>query len=210
MTNRKSTTPQCSAKSKSTGQRCANYAIRGGTVCRIHGGAAKQSKAAAKRRLTTERIQKQLRRLGEPITVDPITAILDRIHAKAAEVAWYRQQIDQLTTDRDLVWGTTKTKDTSNALGGSNEIIEEATINLWLRLYHDAENQLVQFAKIALDAGVDERRVKLEERAATQLVTFANMIADRLGITDRTAYIQTVQSVLAEMTKTTDRGNELT
>ena len=200
---------KCAAK-RSDGKPCERWPVKGSTVCPSHGGRAPQVKAAAKRRLTTERIQKQLRRLGEPITVDPITAILDRIHAKAAEVAWYRQQIDQLTTDRDLVWGTTKTKGTSNALGGSNEVIEEATINLWLRLYHDAENQLVQFAKIALDAGVDERRVKLEERAATQLVTFANMIADRLGITDRTAYVQTVQSVLAEMTKTTDRGNELT
>lgn len=191
---------KCAAK-RSDGKPCERWPIKGSTVCASHGGRAPQVKAAAKRRLTTERIQKQLRRLGEPITVDPITAILDRIHAKAAEVAWYRQQIEQLTTDRELVWGTTKTKDTSNALGGSNEVIEEATINLWLRLYHDSESQLVQFAKIALDAGVDERRVELEERAATQLVFFANQLAEKLGITDRDAYIAVVQSVLADMTK---------
>lgn len=192
-------TPRCSARSKSTGVQCGNYAIKGGTVCRMHGGAPKHARAAAKRRLDTERIHRQLlRRLGEPVEVDPITAILERIHAKAAEVAWYRQQIEQLTSDRELVWGTTRAKDVST---GMTETVEESTINLWLRLYHDAESQLVHFAKIAIDAGIDERRVELEERAATQLVFFANQLAEKLGITDRDAYVEVVQSVLADMTK---------
>lgn len=40
----------CVAKAKSTGLRCTKYAIPGGTVCRIHGGASPQVKRKAEER----------------------------------------------------------------------------------------------------------------------------------------------------------------
>ena len=42
---------QCTATSKTTGNRCTRPAIPGGSVCRYHGGAAPQVKAAAAARL---------------------------------------------------------------------------------------------------------------------------------------------------------------
>jgi hypothetical protein len=42
---------QCTARSKQTGQRCRQPAALGGNVCRIHGGAAPQTRAKAQRRL---------------------------------------------------------------------------------------------------------------------------------------------------------------
>src|SRR5262245_26164447 len=42
---------QCSAHSKQTKKQCGRKAIPGGTVCRYHGGAAPQVKAAADRRI---------------------------------------------------------------------------------------------------------------------------------------------------------------
>jgi hypothetical protein len=41
----------CTATAKSTGNRCLQPAIPGGTVCRYHGGAAPQVKAKAEERL---------------------------------------------------------------------------------------------------------------------------------------------------------------
>ncbi|WP_405216001.1 HGGxSTG domain-containing protein [Agrococcus sp. Ld7] len=46
MTDLMKTETRCSARRKSGGA-CRNYAIRGATVCRMHGGAAPQVKAAA-------------------------------------------------------------------------------------------------------------------------------------------------------------------
>ncbi len=40
----------CTGTSKQTKQRCGNPPIRGGTVCKFHGGGAPQVKAAAHRR----------------------------------------------------------------------------------------------------------------------------------------------------------------
>lgn len=46
-----STERQCTAKSKTSGQRCKKYAIPGGTVCTSHGGKAPQVKRKAQLRL---------------------------------------------------------------------------------------------------------------------------------------------------------------
>lgn len=43
---------QCVGKAKSTGKRCSNAPIPGGTVCRVHGGAAPQVIRKAQERLT--------------------------------------------------------------------------------------------------------------------------------------------------------------
>ena len=42
---------RCIAHARTTGKRCARSAIAGATVCRMHGGAAPQVKAAAEARL---------------------------------------------------------------------------------------------------------------------------------------------------------------
>lgn len=46
---------RCTATAKGSGQRCQHYAIRGGTVCYQHGGAAPQVKRKAAERLTEAR-----------------------------------------------------------------------------------------------------------------------------------------------------------
>lgn len=42
---------QCTAKGKRKGGRCGNDAIKGGSVCRMHGGAAPQVRKKAQERL---------------------------------------------------------------------------------------------------------------------------------------------------------------
>jgi len=42
---------QCTATAKSTGEQCRRAAIKGGTVCHVHGGAASQVKDKAQERL---------------------------------------------------------------------------------------------------------------------------------------------------------------
>lgn len=46
-------TPRCHAFAKTTGKRCGQPSIRGGTVCIVHGGASPAAKAEAQRRIAT-------------------------------------------------------------------------------------------------------------------------------------------------------------
>lgn len=56
----KATRPRrCTAKRRD-GRRCGNWSIRGGFVCRMHGGAAPQVRAKARARLEAARIYREI------------------------------------------------------------------------------------------------------------------------------------------------------
>ena len=51
---------RCTAKSKQSGEQCKRYAIKGGTVCKIHGGGIPVVKAKAAQTVTEWRIMKAM------------------------------------------------------------------------------------------------------------------------------------------------------
>ena len=84
---------QCSATAKSTGEQCERAAIKGGTVCYVHGGNAPQTKAKAQERLdamadtATAELQNRLQ------------GVFDRMdHAEGKEYVSLLREARQLTT----------------------------------------------------------------------------------------------------------------
>lgn len=74
---------RCTAKAKSTGDRCKRGAIHGGTVCRMHGGAAPQVQKKAAQRIADAR-DKALHLLGlyidrEKAGPDTVLAAVDKL-----------------------------------------------------------------------------------------------------------------------------------
>lgn len=65
---------QCTATRKTTGARCGNSPILGGTVCRYHGGGAPQVKARARERLLAmvDPALTELSRLLRKSKLDPV------------------------------------------------------------------------------------------------------------------------------------------
>lgn len=50
----------CTAKAKTTGQRCGRAPIPGGTVCVFHGGGTQKARAAGQRRVVEATLQREL------------------------------------------------------------------------------------------------------------------------------------------------------
>jgi hypothetical protein len=82
---------QCVARSKSSGSRCSKTAIPGGTVCRYHGGAAPQVRAAAANRLAVARdmaLERLIEQLEPPesdlyrVEVKDLLAVVDKLTSK--------------------------------------------------------------------------------------------------------------------------------
>jgi hypothetical protein len=75
---------QCAAKSSRSGKRCRAQAIRGGTVCRTHGGSAPQVRNAAAKRIerlvdpAIDRLLKSLKSKNEAVSLRAAQDILDR------------------------------------------------------------------------------------------------------------------------------------
>lgn len=68
---------RCTATANRTGERCERWAVRGATVCPTHGGRAPQVRAAAQRRLATQRGEKKLADWGYEPVEDPFAAMAD-------------------------------------------------------------------------------------------------------------------------------------
>src|SRR5690625_7033292 len=124
---------KCSAKNRA-GKPCGNWAIKGGTVCRSHGGAAPRVKAAAARRRAQAEAAKALALFGAPKDVEPSQALLDLVHWTAGEVEYWREQVRQLAADEPaaLTWGKTreKTDRKSTRLNSSHVAISYAVFCL--------------------------------------------------------------------------------
>lgn len=83
---------RCTARSKRSGIRCKRPPIAGGTVCRMHGGAAPQVKAKALERLEAyqdraiDRLFTLVDQVEYPsVAIAAVKDVLDRTMGKAAE-----------------------------------------------------------------------------------------------------------------------------
>lgn len=172
---------QCTATAKGTGQRCRRAAVPGGTVCRLHGGNAPRSQAAALRlerpaaQAEWERAYGSLAADGDR-QVNPAVVVLAEIRWTSAHVEWLRAKVQALAPE-DLVWGVTKSTVKRAPTGPDGrpmgepqaEMTKEARPNLWLTLYAQERDRLVHQAATAAKIGIEERLVQLQQEHGTLL-----------------------------------------
>jgi hypothetical protein len=174
------TAPLCTATNRH-GEPCRNHPIRGGTVCRAHGGATPQARAAANRRLAEQKEARALRRglaaaYGENVPhIDHRDAMLRAVSWKYAEVLALRAKVAELD-DADHIWGRTREKTGGEDYGTT----EEAKPHIWWTMLRQAEEQLVKFAAAASAAGCEERRIALAEQQGDMLAGALRTILDTL------------------------------
>lgn len=173
---------RCTAKSKQSGQRCLNPRLPGATVCRMHGGQARQVKAAAAERLARAAATREAARFGVPVDVDPGTALLDLVHWQAGIVAYWRDQVTRIEADGGtdaLTWGTTKVKQGGDDHGET----QEAKPHIAYAMLDQAQQRLAEYATATLKAGVDERRVRIAEQQGQLLANAIRNILAALHLT---------------------------
>lgn len=167
---------QCNATSRK-GIRCQQDALRGLTVCRYHGGATLDAQLKAEERILVADIR---RTYGLPLEVDPHDALLQEIHRTAGHVAWLGEVIADLEKE-SLTYGLeSETESDNEEYGGSTEVYR-AGINTWLQLYQRERQHLVKVCEVAIRAGVEERRVHLEEAKAQIVAQTIRAVVTDLG-----------------------------
>lgn len=160
----------CNAKKKN-GERCRNYAGLGtdhvGTgACKFHGGSMRNHrkaavKAAAKRE--QEYLRQEALKFGQVLNVEPLDALLVALHLSASHVEYLRQEIAHEGDDAERMF--------------RREVL--------LRQWNDERDRLARTAKMALDAGVDERQVRMLELYGTTIARLLQGVLGDLGLNRR-------------------------
>jgi len=132
----------------------------------------------------------------------PVEHLLNLINQKAAEVAWLRSLVKDLP-EEDLFFGETKHERGEEKGEPTNLKTYEAGINIKWQALRQAEEQLAKWAAMAAKAGVEERRVRLEQEKGQLVVTAIQQILDGLNLTPAQAKLvpQIVPTALRQLTQ---------
>lgn len=179
---------QCTAHAKSSGRQCTRAAIIGGRVCYVHGGGAPQTIAAARRRRDTETAlqwaSRELVRTGYPsrTPLEHLEAVLEEdARAYALWDTAVRMLVDEGGEDGDLL--------------GENRH-GEAAIHPYVDERNKAATRWARTSKYALDAGVSQKRVEIEQQRAELMATALRATLGALGLDAKT--VQRGLTILGE------------
>lgn len=165
--------PKCHV-TKKNGEPCRNYALTGLTVCLAHGGKTKASLAKSRRitakkeaDLAIRRELKKLEKLGGRLDVDPLDAMLEQVGEAAANVEVLRSYISGLNVEVDSDGAIAMPDETIYYDKGGTHV--QARVHIMVTMYNEERDRLVRYSKMCIDAGVDERRVRVAELQAQRL-----------------------------------------
>lgn len=148
---------QCSARTRS-GARCRQFAVLGMSVCRMHGGASPQARAAAQRRKAAAEATVMIESFWDP-SAAPVT---DPVEALASLAGRTQHTVDVLGARVSV-----------GDLDGSEALA-------FLRLVRELRQMLEGLDRL----GLEERRVRIAEQAGHQLAAVVRAVLARLELTD--------------------------
>lgn len=180
---------RCGAKTRS-GVPCKQVAgartnHTGEGRCWLHGGASPQAEVTGVVRLA----RREALVMGTPIDdLAPEEALLECIRITGGEVRYASERIAELD-QAEAVGPTVSTRPLKEEKGAESlhERVEEhgpPAVHIWIEVRHKAMDRLVNYTKVAIAAGLEERRVKVAEQQGALLARAVRGILKDLGVSD--------------------------
>ncbi len=156
--------------------------------CRLHGGNTRdQRKRAAAEEARAEAVKMVM---GSPIPTTPEDALQLCIDVTRGEVAYCDRRIGELTDGNAAVpLASDRVHEELDQSGDVHELQDRtvqstAELHVWINTRIGAVERLARFSKMALDAGVAERRIRIGERQAEVLAGVILAVVGALELTD--------------------------
>lgn len=164
------------------------------TTCRIHGSGGEDGKRDGLKKLTLARFRDELTSLGGQIDVEPTEAMLTMVREAAFNVAYLRSLVEQLRGEIDGMDAFVIDEDGVGQVpvawvgaGIAGRVDPDTWVSrehVLVGMYNSERDRLVKYAKMCRDAGVEERRVQIEEEQGRWLVRTLDMVLESLGLTE--------------------------
>lgn len=142
--------------------------------CDEHLGLRYNSRLKSLEKLGIREARRVLKSMGEPVDVNPVEALLYLVQEAAGNVAFLGARVQDL--GYNLVGPVYSLTREGDAVQTSEDILA------MVKLYNDERDRLARVSKIALDAGIEERTVRIIEEQATTLVHVIRSVVDNLGL----------------------------
>lgn len=177
----------CGAKNRQ-GNPCQRHAgagtsHKGHGRCSNHGGSSPQAELAG----VVALVRAEQVVMGRPVDIEPHEAILRAVRIAWGEVEYASEKIAELSAAVGPVV-TTKVRPLSLGKEGESSIdtVEEVTtgppaLHIWIQARHLSMDRAVNYSKIALAAGVEERRVRAAEQWAAGYIDQLKRLVVALG-----------------------------
>lgn len=159
-------TEKCGAKTRQ-GKPCGKVAGWGTSHvgvgrCKLHGGASPNAEVAGAVQLA----RREAVVMGCPLDIDPHEALLECLRIAAGEVAYASSKVAALE------------KPTMMTMFGPQ-------LDTWITVRQSAMDRVVTYSKIAIAAGIEERKVRLAEAEGAMLAEVIRLVLDDLGVSHR-------------------------
>lgn len=189
--------PRCTYVRKD-GSRCKNAAMTGVNVCSAPGHGGRLPSVVEKSRRA--RLEKALARTGygsgensvaeNHVGANPVTGYMWELRRTAGNIVTCEEFIRNLDP-KEIIWGKTKEEVKDAALSYSMEgtpvdnsytmTVEEAKVHMWVAIYMKEREHYGKLLKVGISAGLEERRLRLQEVMVIQLNGAITNIISRLG-----------------------------
>jgi hypothetical protein len=172
-TEKRRCTAHKKTKDGSKGPRCRAWALKGQTVCRVHGGAAPQNLAAGERRVAEQRLEEETRRalaiLDVPAVENPLTALSE---LAGQVIAWKDALAERVNELRYIRYSDDK---------GAEQLRSEVA------LYERAMDRCVNVLGTIGRLRIDERLAAISEQQATVVIGAIEAALTHAGVTGQAA-----------------------
>lgn len=186
---------RCTAHSKRSHKQCGSWAIPGGTVCYYHGGAAGQVRRAAERRLHELQVADDVNAMLVELDVeardlDAHTCLRECVARTWLWVQLLGAQVGKLSPagtdwaveviDGKAVITRSESLDSAGIFGPDHQ--GDGAPHILVTMYGTWLDRHARACKLAIDAGLAEREVRLAEEQGALIAKVLTAAAGELGL----------------------------
>jgi hypothetical protein len=189
--------------------------------CKNHGGSTPSVSPKYESAMMVAIAMKDVARLGSAPNADPEQALLDLVSQAAGLVSWYGTEVERLAELEGVaLWRSPNDigyEHGDSLFGPEIDVDKDGTEHVvgeklrgMVVLWNEERDRLAKYAKLALAAGIEKRRVEMAEQQGEQMVIVIQNVLVQLGMSpeDLSKARTLAASELRRLGSGTDKGTD--